>query len=62
MRNGAQGEVIDSVFDDPWDEELEDINDEEGDESDRDPPSVFDKIIPKSFKRPHSPLLSYFQI
>ena len=62
MRNGAQGEVIDSVFDDPWDEELEDVNDEEGDESDRDPPSIFNKIILKSFKRLHSLLLSYPQI
>jgi hypothetical protein len=62
MRNSAQGEVIDSVFDDPWDEELKDINDQESDESDRDPPSVFNEIILKSFKRPHSPLLSYPQI
>ena len=50
MRSGAQGEVIDRVFDDPWDEELEDINDEESDQSDRDPPPVFDKIILKGFK------------
>jgi len=62
MRNDTQGEVIDGVFDDPWNEELEDINDEEGDQSDRDPPSVFNKIIAKSFKRPHSLLLSYPQV
>lgn len=62
MRNSAQDEVIDSVFDHPWDEELKDINDQESDESDRDPPSVFNKIILKSFKRPHSLLLSYSQI
>jgi hypothetical protein len=34
MRDGTQGEVIDRVLDDPWDEELEDINDEESDQSD----------------------------
>jgi hypothetical protein len=62
MRNGTQGEVIDSIFDHPWNEELEDINDEEGDQSDRDPPPVFNKIILKSFKRLHSLLLSYPQI
>jgi hypothetical protein len=62
MGNGAQGEVIDNVFDNPGDKELEDINDEESDESDRDPPSVFNKIILKSFKRPHTLLLSYSQI
>ena len=62
MRNGAQGEVINRIFDDSWDEELKDVNDEEGDEPDRDPPSVFNKIILKSFKRPHSLLLSYPQI
>ena len=62
MRNGAQSEVIDGVFDDPWDEELEDVNDEEGEEPDQDSPSVFNKIILKSFKRSHSLLLSYPQI
>ena len=62
MRNGAKGEVIDGVFDDPWNEELEDINDEEGDQSDRDPPSVFNKIILKGFERLHPLLLSYPQI
>src|SRR5512136_461796 len=41
MRNGAQGEVIDGVFDDPWNEKLENINDEEGGQSDRDPPPAF---------------------
>lgn len=54
MRNGAQSEVIDGVFDDPWDEELEDVNAEESDESDQDSPSVFNKINFKSFKRPHT--------
>jgi hypothetical protein len=62
MRNGTQGEVIDSVFDNPWNEELEDINDEEGSQSDGDSPSVFNKIILKSLKRLHSLLLSYSQI
>ncbi len=62
MRNGAQGEVINRVFDDSWDEELKDVNDEESDESDRDPPSVLNEIIPKSFKRPHFLSLSYLQI
>jgi hypothetical protein len=62
MRNGAQGEVIDRVFDDSWNKELEDINDEEGDQSDGDPPSVFNKIILKSFKGLHSLLLSYPQV
>jgi hypothetical protein len=62
MRNGSQGEVIDGVFDNPWNEELEDINDEEGNQSDGDPPSVFNKIILKSFKGLHSLLLSYSQI
>ena len=54
MGNSAQSEVIDSVFDDPWDEKLENINDEESDESGQDPPSVFNKIILKSLKRLHS--------
>ena len=62
MRNGAQGEVIDGVLDDPWDKELEHIYDEEGKEPCQDSPSVFNKIILKSFKGPHSPLLSYPQI
>ena len=62
MRNRTQGEVVDRVFDDPWDQELEDINDEEGNQSDRDPPSIFDKIFLKSFKRLHFLLLSYPQI
>jgi hypothetical protein len=62
MRNGSQGEVIDGVFDNPWNEELEDINDEEGNQSDRDPPSVFNKIILKNLKRLHSLLPSYSQI
>jgi hypothetical protein len=62
MRNGARGEVIDSVFDNPRDEELKDVNNEESDESDQDPPSVFNKIILKSLKRPHSLPLSYSQI
>ena len=62
MRNGTQGEVIDCVFDHPWDEELKNINDEESDESNRNPPPVLNKIILKSFERPHSLLLSYTQI
>ena len=62
MRNGAQGEVIDGVLDDPWDEELEHINDEEGKEPGQDPPPVFNKIILKSFKRLHPLLLSPPQI
>jgi hypothetical protein len=62
MRNGTQGEVIDGVFDNPWDEELEDINDEEGSQSHGDPPSVFNKIILKNLKRLHSLLPSYSQI
>jgi hypothetical protein len=62
MRNGAHRKVIDSEFNDPWDEELEDVNDEEGEEPDQDSPSVFNKIILKSFKRLHPLLLSYPQI
>jgi hypothetical protein len=53
-RNHPRGEIIDGIFDDPRDEELEDINDEQSKEPDQDPIPVDDKIILESSKGVHT--------
>jgi hypothetical protein len=53
-RNHSHGEVIDGMFDDPRDEKLEDIDNEQSDEADQDLPSVFNKVTFESFKDLHS--------
>jgi hypothetical protein len=41
-RDRSPGEVIDGMFDNPRNDELEDIDDEQGGQSDKDSPPVFD--------------------
>jgi hypothetical protein len=52
-RDRSPGEVIDGMFDNPRNDELKDIDDEQGDQSDEDSPSVFHQIISKGLKRLH---------
>jgi hypothetical protein len=52
-RDRSLGEIVDRVFDNSRNEELQDINDEQGAQSDEDSPSVFHQIILKRAKRLH---------
>jgi hypothetical protein len=50
----SQGELIDGIFNDPRDEKLEQINDEQGKKPNENLPPVIEKILFQGFKRSHS--------
>jgi len=58
-RDAARGKIVNGIFDDPRNEELENIDDKEGDQSRKESPTVLPKIILKGLIGSHRNLLPF---